>query len=129
MRFNKVKCKVLQLDWGNPQYQYRLRDEGIESTRVEKGLGLLVDGKLDMSQQCVLTAQKVNCILWCIKRGVSCRWKEVILPLYSALVRPHPQYCIQLWSTKHKKGMDLLEQFQRRATEMVRGMDLSYEKG
>jgi len=88
-RFNKVKCKVLHMDWDNAQYQYRMGDEGVESSPAEKDLGVVVDEKLNMCHQRALTAQKANYIMGCIKRSVASSSKEEILTLYSALVRSH----------------------------------------
>jgi len=84
-----------------------------------KDLGVLGDVKLDMSHQSVLAAQKANGILGCIKRSVADRLREGVLPIYSALVRPHLESCIQLWRPQNKKDMELLEWVQKRATKMI----------
>ena len=125
MRINKSKCKVLCLGCGNPCYHYKLGDVMMKQSPFRKDLGVLVDGKLDMSQPCALIVQKANHILGCIKISVASRSREVILPLCSVLVRCHLKYCIQMWSPQY---MDLLEHVQRTDTKMIQWMEhFSYE--
>lgn len=129
MVFNREKCKILHLGKNNENSTYKMGGICLSSSTGEKDLGVLVDHRLNMSQQCEAAARRANTVLGCIKRSIESRSREVIIPLYSTLVRPHLEYCVQFWGPQFKKDIDKLERVQKRVTRMVSGLEtMSYEE-
>jgi len=87
--FSESKCRVPSLGRNNCMHQYRLEADEMERSPADKDLSVLVDSRLAMSQQHTLVCKKANGIQACIKKSMASMSREVILPLYSALVRPH----------------------------------------
>jgi len=123
----KVKYKVLHLHQGSSQYRYKLEDEQIKSSPTKKDLGCW--WMKNWTRFGNLRLQKANCILGYIKRSIVNRSREVILLLYSALVRDQLEHSVQFWGSQCKEDMYLFDCAQRRARKMIRGLKhLSYEE-
>ena len=122
------KCKCLHTGHGNEDAQYTMGDTVLNTTVKEKDLGLTISADMKVSEQCGIAAAKGNQILGLIRRNIVYKEKELIIPLYKTIVRPHLEYCIQAWRPYRKKDIDLLERVQRRATKMIPKLrNISYE--
>ena len=84
---------------------------------------VLVDEKLNVSQQCVLAVQEANGILSCFRRELASRVRAMIVPLYSALMRLYLVHCVQIWGPQLGEDVKLLERVWRRVMEMIRGLE------
>ena len=128
MLFNYGKCKCLHTGHGNEDAQYTMGDTVLNTTVKENDLGLTISADMKVSEQCAIAAAKGNQILGLIRRNIVYNEKELIIPLYKTIVRPHLEYCIQAWRPYCKKDIDILERVQRRATTMIQKLrNISYE--
>ena len=108
--------------------EYKMGDAVLGRTTQEKDLGVTFSADMKVSEQFGIAASKGNQSLRLIRRTITYKVKQLIVPLYKAIVRPHLEYCIQAWTPYRKKDIDKLERIQRRATKMIPKLrDLSYE--
>jgi len=123
MLFNIDKCKVMHVGRTNKSEQYDMSGVLLAECDEEKDLGVTIDKSFKVGKQCAKAAKKANVILGMIKRTFTCRNKKIMLKLYKSLVRPHLDYCIQVWRPHFKKDIQLLENVQRRVTKCVQDCD------
>ena len=129
MLFNLGKYKCLHTGHGNLDLNYKMGDTVLDTTVKEKDLGVTISVDMKVSEQCGIAASKGNQIIGLIRRNITDKDKNLIIPLYKAIVRPHLEYCIQVWRPYRKKDIDMLECKQRRATKIIPELrDLSYEE-
>ena len=129
MLFNVDKCKVMHIGHGNMRERYEMNGKNLNEVTEEKDLGVIMQNDLKCNKQCIYAVNKANRTLGMIKRTFSNFDSEVVLQLYKALVRPHLEYCIQVWRPYLKKDIELLEKVQRRATKLVPTLrNKSYEE-
>ncbi len=115
--FSVNKCHILQVGTRNRNYEYEMGGVKLEIVQCVKDLG--VTSNLKFSQHCKEAACKANRMLGSINRNFSFKNKDIILPTYISLVRPHLEYAVQIFSPHHAKDIANLEAVQRMATKII----------
>ena len=121
MSFSINKCQTLHLGKNNAKFSYSLQGGSVQEGEMIRDLGVVVTEDFKMSRQCLTASSKANRMLGYIRKSITSKSKEIILPLYRGLVRPHLEYAVQFWSPFLKKDIELLERVQHRATKMIHG--------
>ena len=119
MFFNVDKCKVLHIGNRNVQANYTMNGKQLAKVEQEKDLGVVISSDLKPSKQCSEVVKTANKLIGFIGRSFEFRTEEIILNLYSSLVRPHLEYCVQCWSPYYKKDIEKLGGVQRRMAKII----------
>ena len=95
MLLNFGKCKCIHIGHGNMDKEYKMGDTVLGRTTQEKDLGVTFSADMKVSEQCQIATSKGNQVLGLIRRTITFKEKQLIVPLYNAIVRPHLEYFIQ----------------------------------
>jgi len=122
LRFHPEKCKVMHIGH-QINTEYKMEDSGktvqLMTIKEEKDLGIYIVDNLKPSLQCTKSSDKAMSVMRLIKRNFKSIDIEEFNLLYKAYIRPHLEYCIQVWSPYLRKDIECLERVQRRATKLV----------
>ena len=129
MPFNAKKCVVMHLGHKNPLYSYQINGHTLESTPIQRDLGVQIHESLKPFHHITKQVNRANSILGQLKKTMSFKSKDVLVMLFKTIVRPHLEYASTVWRPWLKKDIELLEKVQRRFVKMVWNLDgLTYEE-
>ncbi len=128
MPFIVNKCHILQVGTRSKKYEYEMCGVKLESVHCVKDLGVTITSNLKFSQH--WKRQRVKPIkCWALLKDIFFKNKDIILPLYINLVRPHLECAVQFWLPHHAEDIAKLEAVQRRATKIIPSLrNKSYEE-
>jgi len=120
MEFNINKCKVMHIGKRNSNYTYEMEGKMLQTTKIERDLGIQVSADLKSSQQCRQAYGKASQMLAMVARTITSRDPAILIKLYKSIVRPHLEYSVPAWSPHYKKDKELLEKVQHRFTRLFK---------
>ena len=133
LKFNKDKCKILHIGKNNPKHEYSIGPEfdksKLDTTDLEKDLGILVDTNLDFKKHIKTIVKKASYLSYKILKNFTYRESTILVPLFKTLIRPILEYGNSVWTNGLKKYKNMIENVQRKFTKHIKGLkDLSYEE-
>ena len=129
LQFNPTKCKCLRIDGNdNPENIYEINNVEVKVVESECDLGLHTNSHLTWDDHIKESIKKANKMIAWIVRNIISREEEVMLLLYKTIIRPHLEYCVQVWSPAAHHGswsmiIDL-EKIQKKFTRLINGIGL-----
>ena len=119
MKFNSDKCKVMHIGVKNILHTYNMNDRELVVSTNERDLGVQVNNKLKPDTHINSITKQANRLLGLISRSFDYKSKDVIIPMFNAIVRPHLEYAVQFWNPYYLKDIKKLERVLKRATKLV----------
>ena len=119
MSFKVDKCSVMHIRHNNMKSNYNMSNQQLPTTDQQRDLGIIITKDLKWQKQTEKSCRTANRVLWFIARNFRYKNKELILPLYKSLVRPHLEHAVQFWSPHLRRDIGKMEKIQRRATKMI----------
>jgi len=131
LNFNPEKCSSMTIcrPNSNTSRHYKMNETTLKVIQTERDLGVMVDRHLKFEQHIQTKINKANSIMGIIRRTYTYLDADTFLLLYKSLVRPHLEYCNQIWNPHLQKHIISIENVQRRATKQIPGFQqLTYEE-
>ena len=129
MELHPDKCRVVHFGCKNPQNDYYIGQNQIESADVVKDLGIYVNRNLEPSVHVAKIARKAHVVLSQIQRATTLRDSKTFIGLYKSFVRPHLETAASVWNPSKREDVIMLEKFQRSAFRMVTDLgDIPYDQ-
>ena len=131
VRFNSDKCKIMHLGKNNPHYDYTIKEgdkiSSLVETCCEKDLGVNIDPELTFKSHINLTIKKARKVSGMIIRNINYKDKDIMVPIYKALIRPILEYGNVVWCPHLLKDIKAIEKVQQHFTKTIKGYyNMSY---
>ena len=120
MKFNVDKCAVTHIEHNNINGNYTMTNQQLPVTEQQRDLGFIITKDLSKwQQQAEKSCKTINRVLGFIARNFKYKNREMMLPLYKSLVRPHLEDAVQFWSPHLRRDIFKMEKIQRKASKMI----------